>query len=349
MDLGSAHHYRIDWIASFVAVARHGSFSAAARTLYRSQPRVSSHVAALERLVGQRLVDRSVQPAILTPEGRGLLPHAEEIIRRLDLLAETAAGSVCGTVRLGCYPSVAAYLYPRAVRALRDTHPQVRLVLHEGPSLEIGEQVADGGVDLAVRPLHPLVNSDRVTSEVLWREPLVAVFRADHPLAREPEVTLAQAARLPVISIGESDDGHSRQYETNLAFANHGLHPVISERTNQPQTLISLVRHGLGVGITNALAMTTANTDGVCLVPLAGAGFERVVAVWWRLSEDESPAVEAVRDCLERLSPPAWPWPDAAAGGRTGTAGGRTRATGGTVGTAGGRPDAAPPSLPTAV
>ncbi|WUI04142.1 LysR family transcriptional regulator [Spirillospora sp. NBC_00431] len=312
MDLSSAHHYRIDWIASFVAVARHGSFSAAARTLYRSQPRVSSHVAALERLVGRRLVDRSVHPSILTPEGRGLLPHAEEIIRRLDLLAETAAGSVCGTVRLGCYPSVAAYLYPRAVRALRDTHPQVRLVLHEGPSLEIGEQLAGGGVDLAVRPLHPLVNSDEVTSEVLWREPLVAVFRADHPLAREAEVSLAQAARLPVISIGESDDGHGRQYETNLAFANHGLHPVISERTNQPQTLISLVRHGLGVGITNALAMTTANTEGVRLVPITGAGFERVVAVWWRLGEGVSPAVEAVRDCLRRLAPPAWPWPDAA-------------------------------------
>ncbi|MFE7328079.1 LysR family transcriptional regulator [Streptomyces sp. NPDC057565] len=322
MDLNSVHHYRIDWIASFVAVARHGSFSAAARALYRSQPRVSSHVAALERLVGWRLVDRSVQPSILTPEGRGLLPHAEEIIRRLDLLAETAEGAVCGTVRLGCYPSVATYLYPRVVQALRATHPQVRLVLHEGSSLELGTQLADGGVDLAVRPLHPLVNSDRVASEVLWREPLVAVFRADHPLARIREVTLAQVARLPVISIGESDDGHSRQYETNLAFANHGLHPVISERTNQPQTLISLVRHGLGVGITNALAMTTANTDGVCLVPLADAGCERVVAAWWRLNEGPSPAVEAVRDCLSRLSPPQWPWPDEAEG-RTDTAEGQ--------------------------
>lgn len=309
MDLNSVHHYRIDWITSFVAVAHHGSFSAAAKSLYRSQPRVSSHVAALERLVGRRLVDRSVQPAILTPEGRGLLPHAEEIIRRLDLLAETAEGTVCGTVRLGCYPSVAAYLYPRVVRALRASHPQVRLVLHEGPSLELGSQLADGGIDLAVRPLHPLVNSHRVTSQVLWREPLVAVVRADHPLAKADRVTLAQAARLPVISIGESDDGHSRQYETNLAFANLDLHPVISERTNQPQTLICLVRHGLGVGITNALAMTTANTDGVALVPLADQGCQRVVAAWWRLNEGPSPAVEAVRECLSQLDPPQWPWP----------------------------------------
>ncbi|WP_455357028.1 LysR family transcriptional regulator [Streptomyces sp. SYSU K217416] len=315
MELSSVHHYRIDWIASFVAVAHHGSFSAAAKTLYRSQPRVSSHVAALERLVGRRLVDRSVQPAILTPEGRGLLPHAEEILRRLDLFAELAAGTVCGTVRIGCYPSVAAYLYPQAVRALRATHPQVRLVLHEGPSLELGDQLADGAVDLAVRPLHPLVNSDRVTSQVLWREPLVAVFRADHPLAAAQEVTLAQTAVLPVITVGESDDGHSRQYETNLAFANLGLQPVICERTNQPQTLISLVRHGLGVGVTNALAMTTADTDGVCLVPIRDAGCERAVAAWWRLGE-VSPAVEAVRECLGSLPASVWPWAASSSGDR---------------------------------
>ncbi|NGN68088.1 LysR family transcriptional regulator [Streptomyces sp. A7024] len=310
MDLSSVHHYRIDWIASFVAVAHHGSFSAAAKALYRSQPRVSSHVAALERLVGRRLVDRSVQPAILTPEGRGLLPHAEEIIRRLDLLAELADGTVCGTVRLGCYPSVAAYLYPRVVRALRATHPQVRLVLHEGPSIELGQRLTDGSVDLAVRPLHPLVNSDRVASQVLWREPLVAVFRDDHPLATASGVTLARTAALPVISIGESDDGHSRQYETNLAFANLGLQPVICERTNQPQTLISLVRHGLGVGVTNALAMTTADTSGVALVPISDANCERVVATWWRLGE-VSPAVEAVRETLGKLPVPEWPWTSA--------------------------------------
>lgn len=307
MDLASVHHYRIDWIVSFVAVARHGSFSAAAKTLYRSQPRVSSHIAALERLVGRRLVDRSVQPATLTPEGRGLLPHAEEILRRLDLMAESTEGTVCGTVRLGCYPSAAAHLYPRAVRALRAAHPRVRLVLHEGPSLELGEQLVDGGVDLAVRPLHPLVSSDKVANRVLWREPLVAVFRTDHPLAGAHEVALAQTVTQPVISIGESDDGHSRQYETSLAFANLGLQPVIRERTNQPQTLISLVRHGLGVGVTNALAMTTADTEGVTLVPIRDAGCERAVATWWRTGE-ESPAVAAVRECLDRLPGPTWPW-----------------------------------------
>ncbi|WP_369201791.1 LysR family transcriptional regulator [Streptomyces sp. PU-14G] len=311
MDIHNAYHYRIDWVVSFVAVARHGGFSAAAKALYRSQPRVSSHVAELERLLGARLLDRSVQPAVLTPEGRALLPHAEEILRHLNILADLTGGTVRGEVRLGAYPSATSHLYPLAVRALRDAHPHVRLVLREGPSVELGGALADGEVDLIIRPLHPLVSADHVTHRILWREPLVAVVREGHPLARARSAQLAQIASLPVISIGDSDQGYGHQYEANLAFAGVGLNPTIAARTNQPQTLISMVRHGLGTGVTNSLAMTTANTEGVSLVPIADARCERVVALWWRTNGVSSPAVEAVRQVIARLPVPQWPWNDA--------------------------------------
>ncbi|RBQ16037.1 LysR family transcriptional regulator [Spongiactinospora rosea] len=308
MDLRSVYHYRIDWIVSFVAVAHHGGFSAAAKALYRSQPRVSSHVADLERELGTKLLDRSVHPAVLTPEGRALLPHAEEILRRLGVLADMTGGAVRGEVRLGAYPSAAAYLYPLAVRALRENHPRVRLVLREGPSVALGAALTSGDLDLVLRPLLPLIGSDGVSSRLLWREPLVAVFRDDHPLARSPYVRLSQIAALPLISIGESGEGNGRQYETNLAFASAGLTPTITAQTNQPQTLVALVRHGMGTGVTNSLAMTTANIEGVTLVPIADPHCERVVALWWRSDGVASPAVAAVRDIMARLPHPRWPW-----------------------------------------
>jgi len=311
MDFRPCFRYRMDWIISFVAVAHHGGFSSAAKALYRSQPRVSSHVADLEQELGTRLLDRSVHPVRLTPEGRALLPHAEEILQRLNILADlTAEGSrvVRGEVWLGVYPSAAAYLFPQAVRSLQRTHPQVRLVLREGPSLALSSALASGDVDLAIRPVLPLVNDDHVTSIVLWHEPLVAVFRRDHPLAASACLRLDQLSALPLVTIGESRDDHARQFETNLAFANAGLSPNIAVQTNQPQTLVSLVRHGLGIGVTNSLAMTTANLDGVGLVPLADARCERVVALWWRTDHARSPAAEAVRDAICAVPPPRWPW-----------------------------------------
>jgi DNA-binding transcriptional LysR family regulator len=311
VDLSSAYTYRLDWIASFVAVAREGGFSAAAKTLYRSQPRVSSHIGELENVLGTKLFDRSVQPVALTPEGRALLPHAEEILSRLDVFSEVADGAsgvVRGEVRVGMYPSAAAFLYPPLVRRLARTAPTVRTTLLEGPTLSLESALSAGDIDLALRPVLPLVRDDRLLSRRLWSEPLVAVVPAGHPLAeggaaRKP-VPLRQVAAYPLVTIGEPSEATPRQFETNLAFAEAGIRPTIAFQTNQPQTLAALVRGGLGIGVTTALAMTTANGTGIELVPIAESHIQRHVAVWWRADRAESAVVALVRDVITGLPAP---------------------------------------------
>jgi DNA-binding transcriptional LysR family regulator len=316
VDLRRVAGYHIEWIVTFVAVARHGGFSAAGKVLYRSQPRVSSHVAALEQALGVRLFDRSVHPAALTPEGRALLPHAEGVLQRLAMFADVTGGpGLRGDVLIGTYPSAAAYAFPLAVRRLRRTHPHVRLVLREAPTLALGDALIAAEVDLAIRPVLPLLSDERLTSTVLWREPLVAVLAAAHKLAAATSLRLAEIARLPLITIGEEADAAARQFEANFAFADAGLNPTIAFQTNQPQTLVSLVRHGLGVGVTNSLAMITAKTDGVVLVPLSDARSERQVALWWRTDQQPSPAAEAVRKVILGLPAPRWPFGESRARG----------------------------------
>ena len=98
-------------------------------------------------------------------------------------------------------------------------------------------------------------------------------------------VSLPELAELPLISIGEG----TRQFESHLAFASAGLNPASVFQTNQPQTLLSLVRHGLGTGVTNALAVTRANLDGV------------------RLAPTRTPALDRVVETLRAVAPPTWP------------------------------------------
>ncbi|MEU8221007.1 LysR family transcriptional regulator [Kribbella sp. NPDC048915] len=291
MDLGSAYGFRMDWIVSFVAVARYGGFSAAAKAVYRGQSRISEHVAELERALAVQLFDRTAHPPRLTPEGRALLPQAEEILSRVQGL------SAGGTVRLGTYPSAAAWMFPQVVRRLP---AGIRLLLVEGPSVDLEAELVRGDIDLAIRPVHPLVTSEDLVHEVLWREPLVAVFPADHPLAARESVGLGQLAELPLISIGESDG--PRQFESHLAFASKGLSPESAFRTNQPQTLLSLVRHGLGVGVTNELAVTTADLTGVRLVAIHDADVDRQVGLFTRRDRSASPALAAVMDVVRQVS-----------------------------------------------
>jgi DNA-binding transcriptional LysR family regulator len=274
MDLNAAYGFRMDWIVSFVAVARYGGFSAAGKAVYRGQSRISEHVAELERALGVQLFDRT-HPTSLTPEGRALLPRAEEILRNLQSLNGR------GEVRFGAYPSAAAWLFPRVVRRLPDS---IRLLLVEGPSIDLESALLRGDIDLAIRPVHPLVTDESLVHEVLWREPLTAVFPAKHAL----------------VSIGEADG--PRQFESHLAFASAGLNPESAFRTNQPQTLLSLVRHGLGVGVTNQLAVTTANLDGVKLVPIHDAGVDRQVGLFTRGDRGHSPSLDQVIEAVRAVS-----------------------------------------------
>jgi DNA-binding transcriptional LysR family regulator len=290
MDLTAAYGFRMDWIVSFVAVARYGGFSAAGKSVYRGQSRISEHVAELERALGVQLFDRG-QTTSLTPEGRALLPRAEEILRTVQSL------NAGGEVRFGAYPSAATWLFPRVVRQLPD---DIRLLLVEGPSVDLESALVRGDIDLAIRPVHPLVTDESLVHEVLWREPLVAVFPDRHPLAVAGSVGLEQLAELPLISIGEAD--RPRQFESHLAFASAGLNPESAFRTNQPQTLLSLVRHGLGVGVTNQLAVTTANLDGVKLVPIHDAGVDRQVGLFTRRDRGRSPSLEQVIDAVRQVS-----------------------------------------------
>src|SRR3954453_6914494 len=81
----------LDWLETFLAVVDRGGFTAASEQIHRSQSRVSAHIAALERQLGVRLLDRTRRPAGLTSAGEVFAPHAGEIV----------AGSGSGRAALG--------------------------------------------------------------------------------------------------------------------------------------------------------------------------------------------------------------------------------------------------------
>src|SRR5829696_4727601 len=108
-------------LLTFRAVAQLRSFSQAARALSLSQPSVSQQVAALERELGARLLDRRPGGLQLTHAGSVLLAHADAIAERLGL-AETQLAEIAGaersTLTLGAFPTALATLVPSALARL---------------------------------------------------------------------------------------------------------------------------------------------------------------------------------------------------------------------------------------
>src|SRR5215216_7155426 len=114
-------------LSALVAIADHGTFSAAARALFTVQSNVSSHIARLEKELGTVLVDRS--QGGLTEDGERVVERARRILQELDDIAAEVAtgdGAVVGDVRLGMLGTTARWLLPRLLTVLGAEHPNVR-------------------------------------------------------------------------------------------------------------------------------------------------------------------------------------------------------------------------------
>ncbi|MEV0600209.1 LysR family transcriptional regulator [Streptomyces sp. NPDC050315] len=300
--------YRVEWLGSFVGVAEHGGFSAAAVALSRSQSRVSTHVAALEKALHMRLFDRSVQPAALTPEGRALLPHARTVLRQLRALPGTAAEvrrGLRGEVRLGVHSGVAPFLVPRTVMRVRQTQPGLRLTVREERTAQLEKQLLEGRLDLVVGPGGPAAaRADaRLARVLLWREQLMAVVREESAGALPARPGPADLRGRPLAVVDEVAGPDAPAALRAALTGTDRTAPVFS--TPQAQTVVGLVRQGWGVGVAEALGLSTADLRGLTLLPLTGTPPGRGIALWWCADLTGWPARKAVERCVRLAAVPA--------------------------------------------
>ena len=188
-----------------VAVARHGSVTAAARALNYAQPSVSHHLSRLEAETGALLTQRAGRGVRLTDAGRLLAERAEEILGRLDAAENELAAHVglrAGRIRLAAFPSALSTLVPMAAARLEAENPGLDLTLAEAEPPEALRMLRAGYVDVALVFRHyqdgvtaspPGDADDGTRSRLLLDDPIHLVTRA--PAASpEPRGTAASPA-----------------------------------------------------------------------------------------------------------------------------------------------------------
>ena len=273
------------------AVAREGSFSAAARALDYTQPAVSHHIARLEEEVGTRLLHRTPRGVRLTEAGEALVQHADAVLARLavaqDEIAEIA-GLRSGRVRVAAFPSGSATLFPVAARALTDSHPGVQVSLVEAEPPEALELLRTGDVDVALTfgyPEVPIAARTEIESEPLFDDALLLVT----PLSGRPR-------RSKLVDF--KDDAwiagceRCRAHLLHLA-AQAGFEPRIVYATDDYVTVQSLVAAGLGVTVLPSLALRAHRRADVRATALGGDATRQVAAVVLP-GPRRPPAVEAM-------------------------------------------------------
>ncbi|MBE9604331.1 LysR family transcriptional regulator [Acetobacteraceae bacterium H6797] len=186
-----------DQVLTFLAVLRHGSFSAAAKALGRTQSSVTYAVQKLETDLGIEVFDRTVRAPKLTPQGKALLPAIRRMARELETIQSTADGltrGLEGKLLLGVdaiYPS--ARLLP-VLRDFAECFPTVRVRVGVESMHAMAEALMAGQYMLGI--IGPMVERyPELTYLPIGGVERLAVVAAGHPLARWEGLVPAEAFR----------------------------------------------------------------------------------------------------------------------------------------------------------
>jgi DNA-binding transcriptional LysR family regulator len=278
--------------AALQALASEGSFGRAAERLGYTQSAVSQQIATLERIVGEKLVERpgGPRPISLTEAGELLLRHADSIVARLQAaqadLHALRAGEV-GTLRVGTFQPAGARLLPAVMQRFTSAWPEIDVVLGELDDDDVELAIERGELDVGFVVL-PVGDAPLETSELV-HDPYVLVVAAGSPFATAPDVpTLAEIGSEPLVGF----KAHRSLEPVEAALRGAGVEPRYAFRTNDNGTVQGVVAAGIGNAIAPRLTVDTSDPR-VVVRELGDEVPPRVIAIAQHRDRYHSPASRA--------------------------------------------------------
>ncbi|TCM38518.1 LysR family transcriptional regulator [Kribbella sp. VKM Ac-2568] len=290
-------------LRTMAAIAEEGTFGRAAARLGYTQSSVSQQIAALERALGGAVFDRpgGPRPVRITPLGEVVLAHGRDLLTKAEVLADAVdrfrAGS--GRIDIGTFQSVSNLILPAVVRRLLDEHPgcDIRLSDVEPKDPQIGD------LDL-------LFYDGRIQGDV-----------GHVKLLDEPYLLVAGAGAFPdgPVRVKLLDDAPMVAWPTTYhqtwlerALAGAGAQPRIVFRTVGHETILSMVRAGIGSAVLPWLALhgSDAWSDDRLSIHQLQPSPARELYLYWPAGRTQSPlatraidiAVEAARELTKQES-----------------------------------------------
>jgi DNA-binding transcriptional LysR family regulator len=235
----------------FLAAAEHGSFSAAAESLFMAQPSLSEQIRRLEAELGVALFARGGRGLQLTEAGRLFRPHAERAVGAAQEAAESVRevrDITGGTVAFGTFGSAHHYLLAGLLQDFRTQFPNVRVRAIGQNSAEVADAVRDGQLEAGLIALP--VDDRGLDVQPAMREEVLYVS-ADAERLLEP-MTIERLAAAPLILFDArfgADDPMRRQLRERAQQAGVKLEPQIE--VEYVTAALELCARGLGDTVTS--------------------------------------------------------------------------------------------------
>jgi DNA-binding transcriptional LysR family regulator len=295
----------LEHLRTFRAVARAGSFTAAADLLHFAQSTVSVHIRSLETAVGAPLFDRLPTGARLTEAGRRLMPLSERLLDLADAAVTVGRsdGEAVGELTLAAPETVVAHRLPPILRHLRDHHPALTVQLKPIAYHEIPSAVSAGLVDVGFLLQPPLRPTSALAVKHLRTESLLLVTAAEHPLAKPVDDVAEEFARTTLF-LTERGCGYRSLLESHLDRA--GIRPGHTLEFDSVEAIRRCVEEGLGVALIPEMWLADPLRSGaVVAMDWFAPTFAVATQLAWHPARWQGPGVAAVIEACDACYGPS--------------------------------------------
>jgi len=282
----------------FVAVAENRSFRMASEQLNRSQSAVSMQIRQLEDQVGVALFHRTTRRVELTSEGEQLLAHARRAIDEWEDGLRNIRDVVDiqrGTLSIGCVPTIAATVLPKALFVFQKSYPGINVNLRELAAHDLLDSIRRREVDFGIGPT--VEGSTEFQFDPLFNEPIFALASKAHRLPKRRAIDLAELCAFPILLNSKSAE---LRKVLDRALLARDLSMKIKFEVLHTHTLISFVGAGLGVGILPRIALPQFRGSTMQTLPIANPTLVRSISTISLRGQSFSPAARELTKAVHK-------------------------------------------------
>ena len=237
-----------------VAVAGERHFGRAAERCFVSQPSLSAAVKNLEDELGVRIFERAKGEVLVTPVGEEIVAQARRTLDEADrvkAVAKHGRDPLDGPLRLGVIHTVAPYLLPDLVGALRHLAPKMPLDIEENMTANLDEMLKAGMIDAAIVALP--YGGPGIDVTPLYSETFRVIVPSKHRWARRKSIEPDELNEENLLLLNV---GHCFRDQVLDACREFAKPPTPGKQGNSLETIRNMVMSGMGISVLPATALT---------------------------------------------------------------------------------------------
>lgn len=265
------------------AVARLKHFANAAKECHVSQPTLSMQIKKFEELIGVPVFERNLNKVMLTEAGYELVEKAKNILilqKEMFEIAEQFKNPFAGTIKIGAFPTLAPYLFPKIIPDISGKYNDLKLFLIEEKTEVLFSQLKEGLIDGAfLAPSEELQDND-LCSPYLFSDPFKLAVSEKHPLARRKSISAAELLNLKLLLL---DEGHCLRDQALPLCSIESGDEKENFRATSLETLRQMIAADMGITLMPLIAITNLD-KGIKYLPVKGQNMKREIHLFYRKS-----------------------------------------------------------------